>query len=213
MFRNSTKHYSKNVAMGVKRGGKWIEWNYEEYFAAIRNTAKGFLACGLGRQTAVGIMGHNSPEWFMSSVGAVFAGGLSCGTIHARTLPLLIFTILLVFALLGVYTTSSGETVSYISDHAPFNVLVVQDSELLHKIREGRSTKEAFPTVKRLVLMETEGNHDSEGGLVMSWEELQEAGRTFVGGDEALNKIEEEQFVNDAAILIYTSGTTGPPKG
>ena len=40
---------------------------------------RGFLRLGLERQSAVGIMGANCPEWFISSVAAIFAGGLSCG--------------------------------------------------------------------------------------------------------------------------------------
>ena len=42
---------------------------------------RGFLRLGLERQNAVGIMGANSPEWFISSVAAIFAGGLR----HGRT--------------------------------------------------------------------------------------------------------------------------------
>ena len=31
--------------------------------------------------------------------------------------------------------------------------------------------------------------------------------------DSELDRIEEEQFVNEACVLVYTSGTTGKPKG
>ena len=53
-------------------------------------------------------MGANSPEWFISSVADIFAGGLSC----------------------GIYTTNSPDIVSYMSTHAPFNVMVVQVVDL-----------------------------------------------------------------------------------
>ena len=47
--------------MGVKRDGEWVTWNWVEYQRDARNTAKGFLACGLERQCGVGIMAHNCP--------------------------------------------------------------------------------------------------------------------------------------------------------
>ena len=47
--------------MGVKRDGEWKTWNWVEYQRDARNTAKGFLACGLERQCGVGIMAHNCP--------------------------------------------------------------------------------------------------------------------------------------------------------
>ena len=47
--------------MAVKRDGEWVSWNWVEYQRDVRNTAKGFLACGLERQCGVGIMAHNCP--------------------------------------------------------------------------------------------------------------------------------------------------------
>ena len=47
--------------MLVKKGGEWVSWNWTEYQRDARNTAKGFLACGLDRQCGVGIMAHNCP--------------------------------------------------------------------------------------------------------------------------------------------------------
>ena len=48
-------------AMLVKKDGEWVSWNWTEYQRDARNTAKGFLACGLERQCGVGIMAHNCP--------------------------------------------------------------------------------------------------------------------------------------------------------
>ena len=57
-------------------------------------------------------MGANCPEWFISSVASIFAGGLAC----------------------GIYTTNSPDIVSYMSTHAPFNIMVVQVAAQLNKI-------------------------------------------------------------------------------
>ena len=65
---------------------------------------------GLQPLNGVGIMANNCPEWFLCSIGAIFAGGLSC----------------------GIYTTNSPQTVSYITQHAPLDVLVFEDPDMLN---------------------------------------------------------------------------------
>lgn len=81
-------------------------------------------------------MGSNSPQWFMSSVGAIFAGGLSC----------------------GIYATNSPEIVKYICGHAPLDILVVEDKQLLQRISQEKRISEAFPQLKKVILVSNEGN-------------------------------------------------------
>ena len=77
--------------------------------------------------------------------------------------------------------------------------------------------KEAFPTVKKIVLMEGGGDLLSPQSLaangddVITWEELLDMGRSV--DDQILEECEKDQSVNQAAMMLYTSGTTGPPKG
>ncbi len=63
----------------VKRDGVWMEWTYKEYYDEARTVAKAFISLGLERNCSVGILGFNSPEWFISQMGAIFAGGISTG--------------------------------------------------------------------------------------------------------------------------------------
>ena len=189
MFEDSAVRYAEQVAIGYKDdAGKWVRWRYGEYLEDIQAVAKGFLALGLGRHRAVGIMGHNSPMWALSSVGAIFAGGLTC----------------------GIYATNSNEAVRHIAANAPCDILVLQDAVLMERIMEGKSDfKELMPTLKAIVLME--GNSDLSN--VLSFEDLLTLGRgqtpTLIQDSLATNP----PVVNEAAGLIYTSGTTGPPKG
>ena len=65
--------------MAVKRNGEWIKWNYEEYYEQSKIAAKAFIHLGLLRFHSVCILGFNSPEWFISQMGAIMAGGFSVG--------------------------------------------------------------------------------------------------------------------------------------
>lgn len=66
-----------------------------------------------------------------------------------------------------------------------------------------------LPTVKKIVLIDGENTRGRPE--VVTWAQLQEMGRETP--DSELDRIEEEQFVNEACVLVYTSGTTGKPKG
>ncbi len=49
---------------------------------------------------------------------------------------------------MGIYATNAPDVVSYISSHAPLDVLVVGDAAELERILDGREAKKAFPDVK-----------------------------------------------------------------
>ncbi len=49
---------------------------------------------------------------------------------------------------MGIYATNAPDVVSYISSHAPLDVLVMGDAAELERILDGREAKKAFPDVK-----------------------------------------------------------------
>merc|ERR1719367_354876 len=121
MLRSVVEKCSGEKALAVKRGGRWEEWTYAEYLGAVRGVAKGFLALGLRRQRGIGIMGLNTPETVFSILGSVFAGGLSA----------------------GIYPTNGPDTVSYLANHTPFDLLLVEDAAMLEAVLAGRRPREA----------------------------------------------------------------------
>ena len=93
------------------------------------------------------IPGHNAPEWHISNIASVLAGGLAC----------------------GLYTTSSPEALAYKVTHSRAEILVIEDKEQLDKVAEARVSGE---TVKAVVQWEGE-----PGEGAMTWEDLLEIGR------------------------------------
>jgi hypothetical protein len=80
MFRSSVELSPNRTALCVKRDNNWVKWDYTRYYEDVCAAAKGFMALGLERKNSVGIMSSNSPEWFISSIAAIFAGGLTVST-------------------------------------------------------------------------------------------------------------------------------------
>ena len=179
MVRNTVEKHGSNTAM-VSYDLK-DKWTYDEYFEDIQKVAKGFLALGLEPSNGVGIMSYNNPQWFLSSMGAIFAGGLST----------------------GIYTTNSPTTVKYIVDHAPLDIMVLENESILQELLEDQPDLKDM--VKNFVLI------NGQDPRAATWSEMLEEGSQI--DNKRLEEIEDKTAVNQACMLVYTSGTTGPPKG
>ncbi|XP_039072738.1 long-chain-fatty-acid--CoA ligase ACSBG1 [Hyaena hyaena] len=184
MFRSTLDKYWSLSALGVKRQGVWEDISYSQYYLLARRAAKGFLKLGLERAHSVAILGFNSPEWFFSAVGTVFAGGI----------------------ITGIYTTSSPEACQYIAHDCQANIIVVDTQKQLEKILK---IWKNLPHLKSIV---TYGEAPPRKMAdVYTMEELMGLGDELP--DETLDAIISAQQPNQCCVLIYTSGTTGSPKG
>ena len=119
------------------------------------------------------------------SIGSIFAGGLST----------------------GIYATNTPATVSHIVDHAPVDILVIENMDLLKKMLHN---SEKMKNVKAFVTLKGEAD-TSVVPNVFRYDDVVEIGKQIP--DLKLKEREEMQAVNKACMFIYTSGTTGPPKG
>ena len=79
-----------------------MKWTYEQYMKDVRTASKGFIALGLERYHTVGILGYNAPEWFISHVAAIHAGGFGMGIYQVDILYGFIYQIIY-YGLLGIF--------------------------------------------------------------------------------------------------------------
>jgi long-subunit acyl-CoA synthetase (AMP-forming) len=131
------------VAYARKDSGAWRETSWAEYAAQARRAAKGFMALGVGSGRNVAILSGNRPEWFLSALGAIAAGGVPA----------------------GIYATSSSEQCEYIARHCEAAVAVVENESHLATFLAFR---DRLPDLRAIVLLE--GHSDAAG--VVSWDEL-----------------------------------------
>ncbi|XP_022106197.1 long-chain-fatty-acid--CoA ligase ACSBG2-like isoform X2 [Acanthaster planci] len=180
----AVKNYPNCIALAIKRNGEWVKWNYAEYYKDVRRAAKSFLKLGLERYHGVGIIGFNSPEWFISDLGAMFAGGF--GT--------------------GIYTTNSAEACQYVADNCQASIIVVENKTHLNKILK---VWDKLPHLKAVV--QYTGKLEEKMDNVYTWPEFMDIGKDVADSD--LDDIIDSQAPNHCCSLIYTSGTTGNSKG
>lgn len=184
MFYEGLDKYRHLHALGFKRQGSWERITYSQYYLLARKAAKGFLKLGLERAHSVAILGFNSPEWFFSAVGTVFAGGI----------------------VTGIYTTSSPEACQYIAHDCRANIIVVDTQKQLEKILK---IWKNLPHLKAVVMYREPPAEKIAN--VHTMEELMELGDQVP--EEDLDTIIDVQQPNQCCVLVYTSGTTGNPKG
>jgi long-chain-fatty-acid--CoA ligase ACSBG len=116
MFHRTLAINGDNIALSVKRAGKWIKWTYSQYYQSCINVAKAFIKLGLEQYHGVCILGFNSPEWHISNMAAIMAGGIP----------------------VGLYLTNTAEACCYIADSNKANIIVVDNDSQLQKIMQIR---------------------------------------------------------------------------
>lgn len=96
LLSKAVEEYGDVTALNYKLENKWVKVTYKydilwiiillkilfivfvfiyrEYEHNVRTVAKAFIKLGLERYHGVCIIGFNSPEWFYSDLGAIYAG-------------------------------------------------------------------------------------------------------------------------------------------
>lgn len=193
LLQQMTSLYGDRSAFRVKRNDKWLRWTYNDYLRDVKAAAKGFIQLGLRPFHGVGILGFNSPEWFMADLGAIAAQGLA----------------------VGIYTTNSPEACQYVLSNGKCDILVLEDEKYLDRIYE---VKDKLPELKAIVVYNAKNNDfkakydfDAKENFLYTWQEFMLAGKDI--SDEEINKRIDSLYANQCCTIIYTSGTTGNPKG
>ncbi|CAN9512653.1 unnamed protein product [Ophioblennius macclurei] len=184
MFLETVERCGDHRALVFNKDGQQATLTWRQYYQQCRAAAKSFLKLGLERYHGVAILGFNSPEWFISNLGCIFAGGLGA----------------------GVYTTNSPEACQYVISSCEANIVVVENQKQLDKILQ---VKDQLPHLKAIVVYS--GEPQKKESFLYTWEEFMKQGEDVP--NEQLDAVIAGLRANECCTLIYTSGTTGNPKG
>ena len=166
--------------------GEWQGISWQKFEQETFNFATALLSFDLKHGGSVCILMGNVPEWPISDIGTIIAGGVG----------------------VGLYPTSSREQISYIINHSDAEFVLVDSREQLQKVL---SVRAQLPKVRHLIALDADGSSDND---VISYQDLITRGRAERARLESLlQERAEGARPDDVAIMVYTSGTTGPPKG
>jgi long-chain acyl-CoA synthetase len=108
----SESHFNHNVALAVKRGGKWEEVSTESYRATVDAFGKGLISMGYGKGDKIATVLNNGPEWNFIDFGMS-----QIGAVHV-----------------SIYPTISDVEYRHILSHSDARILIISSKELYEKI-------------------------------------------------------------------------------
>ena len=170
------------AALVEKANGSWRSISYAEFWGRVEGFAAGLSGLGVGEGSRVALMSANRPEWPISD--------LAIQSLGAVTVP--------------VYPTLEAGQVAHILSDSEARVLIVEDRELLERVREIQNRIQDL----KIVVVKGEAADDEN---VLGFAEVEKGGRDkpVEGWEKGWRSLGRD----DMATVIYTSGTTGLPKG
>ena len=146
-------------------------WTWTDYHQDVRTVAKAFISLGfarlkhisreetvlkslhcnhfLSRFDSVCILGFNAPEWVISDVAAIFAGGFAAG-IYPTNGPEVEIVKNYYISLLFLSSFLPTQACKYILEQSSCSILVVEDGRQLDKVW---ALRDQLPNLKKVHIL------------------------------------------------------------
>lgn len=187
MFQATVALRGANPALKAKLSqGGWRTITWAGYARYVQDMTNFLLSLGLKRGERVALLAHNSPEWAITDLAVLHAGG----------------------ATVAIYETLAPDKVGYILKDSGARIAIAGSR------KQAEGLLELTKGAKLELVVCIDGAAGALGKQCIDWEDALSQGvawakanpRTF---EERWRGVKAD----DLAGLIYTSGTTGEPKG
>jgi len=187
MFFTRAERFGDETLLLRRVEGRYQGISWRETARAVRECAAGLIALGLSPGDRVGLWAANRPEWLISDLAVMSAGGI--------TVPL--------------YHTSTPVQAARILEKSGTRFLILPGCEGVEAlVRAGTA-------VERFIVLDGDGG-DGCGGAALSFAALRGSGREALAAAATAEELDRRIRAGkrgETATIIYTSGTTGDPKG
>lgn len=202
-FAQAVANHGDKVALRVERPlpekdknllpHEWTTWTWKQYYEEVLAGCRSVLKTGFNRYDGIAIYGFNAPEWNMSEMIAILAGG----------------------RVAGIYPSDPADQIAYKVKHSSASFFMIDGAK---KVAMMQSFIDDLPRLHTIVVWGDEklgakelSRTDGSKITVVTWADFIANGKDepTTAYDERVATIKAEE----CCALIYTSGTTGNPKG
>jgi fatty-acyl-CoA synthase len=201
-LREVCERYGEREALVLRTADDVVRWTYTDLWEHSLEVAGALRACGVGKDSRVGVLMTNRPEWISAVFGTALAGGVA----------------------VALSTFSTPDELDHLLRAAAVSVLLFERQVLkkdfsgvltelepeIAKAAPGLLESARFPFLRRLAMVGEPGP-GAPGGAVESWEAF--LARGHQEPRELVEATGAAVAPSDPALLFFSSGTTSKPKG
>jgi len=201
-FREVTGRFAEREALVWRTGSGVERWTYATLWERSLEVARALIACGVGKDSRIGILMTNRPEHLAAAFGTALAGGVIVPLNTFSTPPELehLLAASSVSILLFERRIVKKDCAAILSELEP----AIQAAE------PGRLLSTRFPFLRRLVMIEPT-KASAEKGAIEPWPDFLRRGSATPPALVAARAATVTPA--DVGALFFSSGTTSKPKG
>ena len=207
-LRELVARFGGREALVLRSGGHRLSWTYEELLARSIEVARALIACGVGKDTRVGILMTNRPEFLSSLFGVALVGGVPVALSTFSTSPELDYLV-----------KASQVSLLLYEEHVlrkDFGEMLATLEPAIASASPGTLVSSRWPFLRHLVALGgvpggAEPQAPQSGGSVESWNAF--LARAADVSEEAVLARADSVIPSDPGGIFFSSGTTSLPKG
>lgn len=204
----TTRHAGSEALVMPMPDGSFERWSYAQLWRKSVDVAKALIACGVGKDSRVGILMTNRPEYLSAVFGSGLAGAVAVGLSTFSTA-----------AELEHLLASSGVSVLLFDGRVlkkDFGAVLAELEPGVRAASPGALRSTRFPYLRHLVRLASATTEDAGADVAQapcfeSWSSFLARGEGI--SDALVDACAAQVAPSDAGGLFFSSGTTSMPKG
>lgn len=205
--RELTQRHAAREALVMRTASGRVSWTYAELWERSVEVARALIAAGVGKDTRVGILMTNRPEYIASVFGIALAGGV---TVSLSTFSTPVELEYLLQA--GAVSILLYERKVLDKD---FGAIVAELEPGIGTASPGMPIGTKFPFLRRLIALDSVTTNArpaaADGAAVEKWTDFLASGAAV--GVAQVDARAATTHPSDAGAIFFSSGTTSLPKG
>jgi fatty-acyl-CoA synthase len=205
--RDITRQYGDREALVMRSPQGRISWTYSHLWERSMEVAKALVAAGARKDSRVGILMTNRPEYIASVFGIGMAGAVTVSLSTFSTSSELEYLLQAAAVSVLLYDRQVLKK--------DFGVLLMELEPNIRAAPRGKLVSTKFPFLHRLIALdavtETPSAPVPDGACVETW------GEFITGGVEVPTEVVDARAASvspsDVGAIFFSSGTTNLPKG